>query len=78
VLGLGAADDPAGELAPALAAATAAGVPVVASVVGTKDDPQGIEGQIATLRGAGAWVSTSNAEATRTAVRLVELKEARA
>ena len=77
VLGLGAADDPAGELAPAVTAATDAGVPVVASVVGTKDDPQDLERQITTLRDAGAWVCTSNADATRIALRLVESKEAR-
>ncbi len=44
VLGLGAADDPAGELAAPVRAATDAGVPVVAVVVGTGDDPQGLRG----------------------------------
>ena len=71
VLGLGAAEDPAGELAPAVAEATAAGIPVVVSVTGTPDDPQGLEGQIATLHKAGAWVLLSNAEAARTALRLL-------
>jgi FdrA protein len=78
VLGLGAADDPAGELAGAVKAATDAGVPVVAAVVGTKDDPQDLEAQIGTLREAGAWVSTSNAEATRTALALLDSLETRA
>jgi FdrA protein len=75
VLGLGASEDPAGELSSAVSAATAAGVPVVAAVVGTKDDPQGLDGQVESLRSAGAWVLGSNAEATRTALDLVADKE---
>jgi FdrA protein len=71
VLGLGAADDPAGELASAVGAATSAGVPVVASVVGTRDDPQGLRSQVAALNDAGAWVYLSNAEATRCALGLL-------
>jgi len=71
VLGLGAALDPAGELAPAISAATAAGLPVVAAVVGAKDDPQGLESQMDALGAAGAWVHGSNAEATRTALSLL-------
>jgi FdrA protein len=71
VLGLGAADDPAGELAPAVREATSAGVPVVASVVGTRDDPQGLRSQVAVLSDAGAWVYLSNAEATRCALGLL-------
>lgn len=78
VLGLGAAADPAGELAPAIEAATAAGVPVVACVVGTKDDPQGLGRQIDTLRSAGAWVFGSNARAARTALALLHGQEDRA
>jgi FdrA protein len=78
VLGLGAATDPAGELAPAISAATAAGVPVVAAVIGTKDDPQGLGRQMDTLRGAGAWVFGSNARAARTALALLADKENRA
>jgi FdrA protein len=75
VLGLGAADDPAGELVEGVSAATEAGLPVVAAVVGTRDDPQDLERQSDTLRGAGAWVTTSNAEATRTALGLLRDKE---
>jgi FdrA protein len=71
VLGLGAADDPAGELASAVREATSAGVPVVASVVGTRDDPQGLRSQVAALNDAGAWVYLSNAEATRCALGLL-------
>jgi FdrA protein len=59
VLGYGAHRDPAGELAPAIAAAimaaTAAGrhLEVVAIVSGTDEDPQGMENQIKMLQDAG-------------------------
>ncbi len=78
VLGLGASADPAGELVPAISAATAAGVPVVAAVVGTKDDPQGLGSQMDKLRSAGAWVFGSNARAARTAIALLHVREDRA
>jgi FdrA protein len=71
VLGLNAASDPAGDLARPIRAATAAGVPVVASLVGTRDDPQGTRRQAATLNDAGAWVCLSNAAAARRAVDLL-------
>ena len=71
VLGLGAADDPAAELADAVRAATSAAVPVVVAVVGTRDDPQGLREQVATLTAAGAWVFRSNAAAARCAVDLL-------
>jgi FdrA protein len=71
VLGLAAADDPSGELAPAIRAATDAGIPVVVSVVGTRDDPQGLRGQVDVLTEAGAWVCLSNADAARRAVDLL-------
>jgi FdrA protein len=71
VLGLGSATDPAGEMADAVRAATRSGRPVVASVVGTRDDPQDLRRQVTTLNDAGAWVFLSNAEATRTALDLL-------
>ena len=71
VLGHGAAADPAGELAGPVRAATDAGVPVVVSVVGTRDDPQDLRAQVATLSHAGAWVYLSNAAAARAAVDLL-------
>jgi FdrA protein len=71
VLGLGAEDDPAAELADALRTATSAGVPTVVALVGTRDDPQGLREQAATLTAAGAWVFRSNAAATRCAVDLL-------
>ena len=72
VLGLGAALDPAAELVPIVEAATAAGVPVVVSLVGTRDDPQNPEAQATALNAAGAWVFHSNADAARHAVALVK------
>ena len=77
VLGHGAAADPAGDIAPALEAARAEarahdrGLTVVATVVGTRDDPQGLTRQIARLEAAGAWVLPSNARAVRAAARIV-------
>ncbi|MCA9972130.1 MAG: hypothetical protein KC425_18025, partial [Anaerolineales bacterium] len=63
VLGEGAHPDPAGELAPAIAAARQAGKRVAAIVVGTEDDPQGLPGQIERLAAAGAQVFPSVGEA---------------
>ncbi|QGN48037.1 hypothetical protein ACN26Y_18190 [Micromonospora sp. WMMD558] len=68
VLGHGAHPDPAAELAPAIAAVR---VPVVVSLVGTASDPQGLQRQASLLRGAGAAVYASNADAARRAVELV-------
>ena len=71
VLGYGAHPDPAGELAPAIAraraTAQAAGrhLEVLAVVVGTDEDPQDLNAQIAQLEAAGARVETSNATAVR-------------
>jgi FdrA protein len=73
VLGRGAAIDPAGDLADAIRAARAEArgrgqdLAVVATVIGTADDPQGLSAQIATLEAAGAWVLPSNAQAARAA-----------
>ena len=71
VLGLGAEPDPAGELEAAVSSATDKGVPVVAGVIGTRDDPQGLRTQVARLVDAGAWVHLSNAAATRCALDLL-------
>lgn len=71
VLGRAAHSDPAKPLAAAIldaraaAAADGRALAVVASVVGTKDDPQDLSGQIAALETAGAAVLPSNAQATR-------------
>jgi len=77
VLGHGAEPDPASTLAPAVAAARARAaddgrsLPVVVSLIGTNADPQGLEPQAEALATAGAYVFTSNAEATRHAVDLL-------
>ena len=77
VLGYGAHPDPAGELAPVIAAARAqAGesgrdLEVVAIVVGTDEDPQDMGAQMKLLEEAGARIDTSNDEAVRYVGRLV-------
>jgi FdrA protein len=76
LLGYGVSADPAGDIAPAVEAARAEarahgrGLAVVATVVGTRDDPQGLAGQIERLEQAGAWVLPSNAQAVRVAARI--------
>ena len=71
VLGRAAHADPARSLSAAIrdARAEAEGngrsLLVVASVVGTAGDPQGLNGQIATLEAAGATMLPSNAQAAR-------------
>ena len=82
VLGHGAHPDPGAELAPAIeeARATARGdgrdLAVVVSLCGTAGDPQDREAQARRLVAAGASVHTSNAEAARTAVALIEGSQA--
>jgi len=84
VLGHGAADDPAGDVAPAIevARSTARGhgreLAVVASVVGTAADPQGLAAQTARLEAAGAWVLPSNAQAARAAAAIAGDESVRA
>jgi FdrA protein len=68
VLGHGAEPDPSALLAPAVAAIDK---PVVAVVVGTAADPQGLDRQVQALADAGAEVHLSNANATRRAVSLL-------
>ncbi len=67
VLGYGAHDDPAGQLAPVIDKVHAALGPkaplFVAQICGTKGDPQDMAGQAETLRKAGVHLCSSNAEA---------------
>ena len=67
VLGHGAHPDPATDLATAIEHAQK---PVVISVIGTRDDPQGYDNTIRRLVDAGAIVHASNAAAAREAVSL--------
>jgi len=84
VLGRAAHPDPARPLAAAVrdaraaAAQDARALAVVASVVGTERDPQGLSSQIAALEAAGVEVFPSNAQASRFAGLLVkpELEQA--
>lgn len=74
VLGFGAHQDPAGELAEAIRAAKDAAraasreLPVVVSLTGTEGDPQGLTRTGETLAAAGASVFLSNRDATRHAL----------
>jgi FdrA protein len=73
VLGHMAADDPAGDLAPAIREITSrAGAPqVVCFVVGTGTDPQGLERQERALRDAGAILAASSSAAAVLAKSLI-------
>jgi succinyl-CoA synthetase alpha subunit len=77
ILGLGAHPDPAGATLPAIsaafAAASAAGreLTVVAHVVGTERDPQGLARQESALRTAGVQVLGSNYLAARAAAAAI-------
>ncbi len=71
VLGDGAHEDPASELAPAVEEAIASAdqegrnLPIVAVVIGTDADPQGLDRQVEQLKGAGAYVFTRHDDAVR-------------
>ncbi|HEY7241569.1 MAG TPA: acyl-CoA synthetase FdrA [Burkholderiales bacterium] len=67
VLGYGAHENPAGVLLKAVKG----GKPVIASVTGTEQDPQGWSRQVALLREAGVAVAASNAHAAELAASLV-------
>jgi FdrA protein len=78
VLGRGAHPDPAAPLAVAIrdararAARDGRDLMVVASVVGTAADPQGLAAQTAALEAAGAVVLPSNAGAARFAAACLD------
>ena len=78
VLGHGASADTAGPLAATIAEAGGARDPdggqvaVVASVCGTPADPQGLLAQESALTSVGVIVAASNAQAARTAARIIE------
>jgi FdrA protein len=80
VLGYGAHPDPASELAPLVERALAErpdGLSVVVSLCGADRDPQGLDGQAAALRAAGAQVTRSSAAAARLALAAAGLGEKR-
>jgi FdrA protein len=78
VLGHGSHPDPARDLVPAVtearrrAAADGRDLAVVVALVGSRDDPQGLDRTAEALTAAGASVHLSNAAAARTAAALVE------
>jgi FdrA protein len=73
ILGNLAHPDPAGVLLPAIERLREAnkGLPVLAVLVGTRDDPQGLERQWAALEEAGVQVFASNARAAEAAAAFV-------
>jgi FdrA protein len=77
VLGYGAHSDPASVLANAIqearqrAATEGRSLPVVASICGTQNDPQGLERQQHILEEAGVIIAPSNAMAARLAATIV-------
>jgi FdrA protein len=72
VLGHGAHADPVAELLPLIEETD---VPIVVSLIGARQDPQGLRASATRLQGAGASVFTSNAAAARHAVSLVQIGE---
>ena len=76
VLGYGSHEDPASELAPAIAAARDR-VAVVCSVTGTEADPQSRSRTVRQLEAAGAVVAPSNAAACHLAGWIARLQEDR-
>ncbi|HEX2178969.1 MAG TPA: protein FdrA, partial [Actinomycetota bacterium] len=71
VLGYGAHTDPAGELAPVCREVMANGGPrIVAYVLGTDQDPQGLAAQRETLKEAGCVLAATNARASLAAAAI--------
>jgi len=77
VLGYGAHPNPASELGPAVSQAheiarrDGRGLVVIASVTGTRDDPQGYDDQVRILESSGTIVCDCNASAARLAGRIL-------
>jgi FdrA protein len=70
VIGYGANPDPAGALAPVCAEVRAAGAQIVAYVLGTEADPQGLAAQQATLAEAGCLIAPTAARAALAAAAI--------
>jgi FdrA protein len=70
VIGYGANDDPAGALAPVCAEVRAGGAQIVAYVLGTEADPQGLAAQQATLAEAGCLIAPTAARAALAAAAI--------
>jgi FdrA protein len=76
VIGFGAHPDPAGHVVRILGDAPRQAPPVVASVTGTDQDPQGRMRQVQVLQDAGVIVAPSNVWAARTALGYCRLQAA--
>ncbi len=74
VLGYGSHPDPAGQVAGLCAEIIASGAAVVAYVLGTGADPQGLDAQRAKLRQAGVIVTATAARAACTAAAIASRK----
>lgn len=72
VIGHGGHRDPASALASVIAEAPSERPVIVASVTGTREDPQGLERQLAILADAGVLLAPSNADAAALAVRCAD------
>ena len=70
VIGYGSHPDPAGEIAPTCADIVASGAAVVAYVLGSRADRQGLDRQRRTLQQAGAITTASAAQAARVAAAI--------
>ena len=76
VIGYGSHPDPAAEIAPTCADIVASGSAVVAYVLGTRADPQGLDRQRRTLQEAGAILTASAAQAARVAAAIASRQPA--
>ena len=74
VIGYGANDDPAGALAPVCEEVRAAGIEIVAYVLGTEADPQGLAAQQSILTDAGCLIAPTGARAALAAAALATRK----
>jgi FdrA protein len=72
VIGYGAHDDPAGEVARVIQGASRNRPTLVASVTGTDADPQNRAAQVQALKEAGVLVAASNAEAAALALAIAQ------
>ena len=78
ILGFNSCSDPAGDLAPAIAAAKkevnrrGGSLSVIASICGTEDDAQDLNRQTQIIEDAGALVFPSSAQAVRFSAQLAK------
>ena len=71
VIGYGASDNPAADVARVLGRHGNRDPVVIASVTGTEEDPQVLSRQVSILDSAGVWVRPSNAAAAEAALACI-------